>query len=194
VRRFGRRLGAALVILATLAAGHEITARIPDGTVIAGHFYRTGGIDDRVESLDIAATVVDVRGGPAVVSNRGEELHTGGMWIVVRVRLETLTQPNLILHFAIQDRRSRVYKDSARLFQPFTGYTLQPAIPVEGDLVFEVARDAVPGAQLRLYTGLGAGYEFQTMILIDLGLDEGDLQSLLATDAPVRISEPEVRL
>jgi hypothetical protein len=194
LRHAGRRIGAALLILATLAIGHEVTAHIPDRTVTAGHFLRTGGIGDRVESLEIAATIVDVRGGRAVVSPRDEELHTSGMWIVVRTRLETLTEPTLVLHFAIQDRRGRVYRESSRLFQPLSGYTLQPGIPVEGDIAFEVARDSVPGAQLRLHEDTGVGYEFQTMILIDLSLDEAAMTAFLADDAPVRIGEPEVKL
>ena len=191
-RRAGRRVGAALVILATLALGHEITSRTPERTVTAGYFLRSGGVGDRVESLDIAATVVSVRGGSAV-HYRDEELHTNGVWIVTRVRLETLTEPNLLLHFAIDDRRGRTYVVTGRIFQPMTGYTLQPGIPVEADLVFELARDAVPGARLRLHPDLVGDTRYQSMIDIDLGLDEALLREFLAAE-PVRPQEPEVKL
>lgn len=193
-RRAARVTSSVLLMLATLAAGHEIMQSRPDRSVTMGHFLRTGGLGDRVESLDVAATVVSVRGGAAVLTERHEEYHTDGVWLVVRVRLESLHQPQQVTLLAVHDRRGRTFWSSEKFFQATVGYTVQPGIPVEVDVVFEVPRDAVPDAHLRVNNNKGLDLDNHTMADVDLGLDEESLRRFLANDEPVRVEATEVKV
>jgi hypothetical protein len=187
-------LASGLLVLATLAAGHEIVQSAPDRSVTMAHILRTGDVGDRVESLTVAATVVSVRGGSAVLTERHEEYHTDGVWLVVRVRLESLHEPNQITLLAIRDRRGRTFDATERFFQSTVGYTVQPAIPVEMDVVFEVPRDAVPDSHLRVNDEKGLDVKNHTVADVDLGLDERSLQGFLANDGPVQVEAMEVKV
>lgn len=193
--RFASRVGAILLILATLAAGHEIIEGRPDEAAISGYFLRQGAVGDRVSALDFSATALAVRGGQAIVTDLGnEELHTNGVWVLVKVRLEAHEERQSVSFAAIYDRRGRTFDATNRYLQPLTSYRFQPGMPVEGELVFELPRDAVPGARLRLFNGSVASFKHQTLIEIDLGLTETSLDAWVDNREPMRVAVPEVRL
>jgi hypothetical protein len=192
--RATRRAGAVLVILATLAAGYEVVARTPDADTTEDYFLRPGGIGDRVESLALAATVTGVRGGVAVIDEDGVEVHTDGVWMLVRMRVEGLDEPRNLAFGAIEDRRGRTIEFTDRVEHPLDRYTFEPGIPVDAELLFELPRDAVPGGRMLLYHELAASRHFQNMVAVDLGLTEEDLTEWLAVTEPLRVKDPEVVL
>src|SRR5690606_15163718 len=110
LRRAVHGLGALLLVLLTLAAGHEIIEGRPANDTATGYLPRTGSVGDRVETSDYAATVLTVRGGRAIVTNRrADELHTNGMWLLVRVQLEAHEEPQMLSSAVIYDRRGRTF-------------------------------------------------------------------------------------
>lgn len=191
LRRTAGRIGAGLLVVATLAAGVEIIVRTPDSDHISRYFLRSGDVGERVEALDFAATVTSVRGGTAVVGDRGQELHTDGAWILVRIRVEALTEPQSLRFGAIYDRRGRTFEYAGRVDQLLDA-EVQPGIPIEGEMIFEVPRDAVPDAHLRLFNALVGDPNYQTMVDVDLGLDEATLDAWIADPEPLRVAQLEV--
>ncbi|GGM62668.1 hypothetical protein ACFFX1_42435 [Dactylosporangium sucinum] len=137
----GSRLLTALLVLATLVGGTVVilTKRQPDD--VQRQFYVTGTAGRPVTARTITVTLLDATGalklrGPKAV------LETPGMWVTVRVRVVATEQPVLLGLAQLRDDRDRVFEVSNRLGQPLAGgRTFQPGVPVEGPLVFEVARD-----------------------------------------------------
>ncbi|GAA3725402.1 hypothetical protein GCM10022225_02870 [Plantactinospora mayteni] len=155
-QRMGLRAGAGTLIVAALAVGGAIANWRPinGGGAEARErpFVQAGRFGETVSTRVFDATVLDVRGA-AKVSNGGQSHDTAGVWIVLRVRLATRDRAMSIGYAALRDQRDREFRATTRFTQPLVGAgrVLQPGIPVEGDLAFEVPRDAA--TRLSAYFG-----------------------------------------
>lgn len=113
-------------------------------------YVRTGTIGQQVSTRVFDATLLNARGA-GKIGHRGQAHDTGGVWIIVRVRLTASDEAITLGYAALRDRRDRVYLATQRIDQQLLGArTLQPGIPVEGDLLFEVPRDAATDLTLLL--------------------------------------------
>ena len=141
--RVPARLGAGALVIAALSAGVAITARAPDTETRERPFARRGTVGQRMSARTFDVTVLGARGA-ARIERAGRVRDTGGVFVVVRVRAVAGRKPTTIDHAAVRDGRGRTYLATPRITQPLAagGHVLQPGIAVEGEIAFEVPRDA----------------------------------------------------
>lgn len=155
VGRIGVRAGAGILVLAALAVGGAIANWRPinsGGTEQRERpFVQVGQVGETVSGRLFDATVLDVRGAAKVTSG-GATHDTGGVWIVIRLRLTVHTEATSIGYAALRDRRDREYRATTRFDQRLVDSSrqLQPGIPVEGDVAFELPRDAATEVVVQL--------------------------------------------
>jgi hypothetical protein len=136
------RLSTVALVVGTLVVGSVLLPLKPHGIAFQRPFVRGGVMGKPVEARLFRVTVLDATGGAQLKSD--PPIDTPGVWIVVRVRAVALTEPVAIGYAALRDDRGRIFHASQKIDQPLIGgRTLQPGVPVEGEVVFEVPRDAV---------------------------------------------------
>lgn len=165
--RLGCRAGAAALIVATLAVGHVITSHTPDADAMQKPFLRTAAIGKPVNTRTFDATVLGVRGA-AVIRQNDTDHDTSGVWIIVNVRLVARSNPATLGYAVLRDAQGRTYAATTRIDQFLTGgRTLEPGVPVTGEIAFEVP---VPVA---------------THLSVDLAGDLIDTRMDAMTDIPI---------
>jgi hypothetical protein len=149
--RLGSRLGVGVLVLAALAIGGPLATLRPTSDARERTFVQQGGFGELAPARTFEATVVSVRGA-AKISQRGRVYDTAGVWMLVRVRLIATDEAITVNYAALRDERERSHHQSTRVTQPLTSSsrTLQPGVPVEGEIVFEVPRDSATRLWLRL--------------------------------------------
>lgn len=137
------RTGSALLILATLGVGNLVMAYTPDVNTRERPFLRSGEPGNEIDVRRFTVTVLATEVA-AVIKAAGWEHDTQGKWIVLRVRLEAVGEPLAVRYAALWDDQGRSYEASDRLQQRLVDGSrrLQPGIPVEGDVAFEVPAGA----------------------------------------------------
>ncbi|MEV4753572.1 hypothetical protein AB0J86_00415 [Micromonospora sp. NPDC049559] len=188
--RFGARLGVGALFVAALAAGGALTALRPNSDVRERPFVTAGGLGERVSTRTFDVTVLDVRGAAQVA--RFRQAHdTGGVWIVVRLRLTARNDPTTVGYAALRDERGRLYQQSERFTQPLTNsWVLQPGIPVEGEVAFEVPRAAASRLWLRLAENLAEqGMDSMAEVAL-LPVDPSTVDGWTRSTAPVPLQTP----
>ncbi|GAA4715135.1 DUF4352 domain-containing protein [Phytohabitans rumicis] len=154
VQRAGTRASVGSLVVAALAVGGLVANWRPvDGARADARerpYISAGQVGDSVSARSFEAKVLEVRGAK-VVGFRGTGHDTDGVWILVQVRITATTEDTLLNYAALVDDKDRVYRATGRFDQPFTaGRTLQPGIPVEGEIAFEVPRDVATSLRIRL--------------------------------------------
>jgi hypothetical protein len=137
----GSLVGAGLLILVALAVASLIPRSDADVEHQQRPFAVRGGVGDTRSTRALDIRVLGVRGAGKITD--GDRTHdTGGVWVIVKVRVATRTEAGLIPYAAVRDDRGRTFWHSARIEQPLDGRFIQPGIPLTGELVFEVPKDA----------------------------------------------------
>lgn len=137
----GSRLGVAAMIVAAIAVGGLVKNASPGTDRRERPFTRTGTVGEAVDARMFDVTVVGVRGA-AKISRSGKVRDTGGVWVLVKVRVVARDEPTIVAYAAVRDGKGRTYKATERLNQPLTGgRNLQPGLPVLGEIAFEVPKD-----------------------------------------------------
>jgi hypothetical protein len=151
----GRRLRAAgtvALILATLAVGSTITSHTPDDDAMQQPFIRTGAIGSTVDARTLDVAVLGVRGA-ARITQDGNVHDTSGVWIIVKVRLTAHRDPTTLGYGALHDQQGRTYRASGRIEQfLLSARTLEPGLPITGELAFEVPVSVATSLSIRLGT------------------------------------------
>lgn len=145
----GRRAGAGVLVLAALAVGGLINSRAPDTDHRERPFVNTGPMGRPVDARAFDATVLGVR-GTMKLARAGQWHDTGGVWVLVRVRLVAHDEPVLVGYAAVRDSAGRTYLATTRITQPLFGRPLQPGVPVAADIAFEVPPKVAPTLAVRL--------------------------------------------
>jgi hypothetical protein len=181
----GTRLGVGALVIAALAVGSVIKSYTPDTDTRERPFVRSGALGDQVDARVFDAVVVGVRGAPKVTRS-GRTYDTGGVWVLVKVRLVAHAAPTTVSHAMVVDRAGRLYKATQRFSQPLAGGSmLQPDIPAEGEIVFEVPADRAPGLAIQLSAGR-LGVRMDALAEISLGIDRATVEGWrAATEAAV---------
>ena len=189
--RYLRWAGSAAMIVVTVVAGGAIRTYTPDTDRRERPFVRTGGEDSPVSARTFDVTVLGVRGG-AKVSRAGKDHDTGGVWVIVRVRLVGRTAPANVGYAAVADARDRRYHATGRFIQPLPGgRTLQPDIPLVAEIAFEVPAPVDMPLYL-LLAGNSLDQRMDAMARCRLPVDEQALQRWRAESEPLTIAAPEV--
>ena len=177
------------MLVLALAAGALVTRNTPDPDAQQGPFLRTGRIGQTIDLGDFDARVVSVRGA-AVISQSGAAHDTSGVWVLVTVRLTSRHKPIGVGYMAVRDDQGRTYRASTRVDQVLEGgWTLQPGVPVTGEVAFEVPvavaghlaiRLAKPAIELRM----------AAMAEVPLPVDDASVRSWKAQTTPVPLTRP----
>lgn len=187
----GTRLGVGAVLLAAVAVGGVVQAAAPDADTRERPFLRTGSIGEPVDGRTFEVRVLGTRGAKEV-SRSGKTRATGGVWVLVRVRVVARAEPTVLSYAAVRDARGRVFVATERISQPLAGgRALQPGIPVEGEIVFEVPQDAAAGLSVRLAT-TSIDHRLDAMTEIGLGIDSATASAWLAEAEPAVLADEEV--
>jgi hypothetical protein len=143
LQRFLSRAGSILLVIAALGVGNLILAYTPDVDESERPFLISGEPGEEIEARKFTATVLKTRTA-GVIKSAGWEHDTQGIWIILRVRFEATDEAVAIAYAAVTDGKGRSFLASDRLKQPLVDGSriLQPGIGVEGDVAFEVPKDA----------------------------------------------------
>jgi hypothetical protein len=197
-QRIRGRFGAGLLIVAALALGSVIQAGTPDVGTAERPFSRTGAVGRPVDAVTFDATVLGVRGAAKIRQDRSlggarREHDTGGVWIIVKIRLVARDQPIQVGWGGLKDGGGRTFDRTGRIDQPLVGggRSLQPGIPVTGEVVFEVPRDAATDLTLQL-TERPIDRRMSAMVEVRLPISRSAVDGWLANPVAVEIQDPVV--
>lgn len=169
-----RRLGTAALVLLAIGVGGVAHAYEPEPVEQQGPFIRTGHMGDRVDARTVVAELVGVRGG-AIVNSRGVQHDTSGVWIIVKVRLTSRGEPVQLGQVSIRDGKDRIFLASGRIDNNPPLRQMQPGLPIECEIAFEVPKNVPLPIAARLSTAF-----------IDLRMDGVAQLELDVTAAQVR--------
>jgi len=191
----GRVLASSLTagaLVVTVAAGGWLRDRTPDVDRRERPFLRSGAVGTAVDVRTFEATLLDVRGGTKV-SRNGSEHDTGGVWLVVRVRIVARAAPSSVGYAAVVDDRGLTYLATGRFVQGVAqgGRTLQPGIGVVAEIAFEVPVDAAVPLRLRL-AGRALDQRMDAMAQVGLPVDAETLRRWRVEAQTLTIAPPEV--
>jgi hypothetical protein len=190
-----------VLIIATVAAGRAVITFTSDIDAHMRPFVRTGAMGETVDARTFSVRVMSLRGAARVErrnqyydTSRGEETgqDSGGVWVLVRVRVVAHDETTTIGFAAVRDARGRTYLPTERISQPLIGgRPLQPGIAVEGELVFEVPRDAAVGLAVRV----GEPYldeRMSALAEVPLPITRTNVEAWLAEETPAVVGEAVV--
>ncbi|WP_213450899.1 DUF4352 domain-containing protein [Rhizomonospora bruguierae] len=194
--RLRSRFGAGLLIVAALAVGTLIRSGTPDVDTAERPFSRAGVIGRPVDARTFDATVLAVRGAAKIHRDGGltgrQEHDTDGVWILLKVRLEAHDHTIQVGWAGLKDGKGRTFHSTERITQPLIGgRSLQPGIPLTGEVVFEVPKDAATNVTLQL-TERPIDRRMAAMVEVPLPISPSAVDGWLANPAPVQIENPVV--
>jgi hypothetical protein len=189
-RGFLRRTGGVVLIAVTLALGGLLMAVKPDTETSQRPFVRHGQTGRAIDVRTFDATVLGVTGAAHIVQR--DEVHdTNGVWIVVKIRAVARDKPVAIGYAALRDARNRTYVRTDRILQPLIGgRLLQPGIPVEGQVIFEVPRDAATHLTV-LLAPAAIFLDMDALAEVPLPVDKAKVDAWVALKEPVPVESAE---
>jgi hypothetical protein len=185
------RAGVGALIVAAITIGGVINSYTPDPDTRERPFSRTGAIGEQIDARTFDATVLGVRGG-SKVSRSGKTFETGGVWIAVRVRLVAGGKAMFLGQAGIDDGRGHIYRQSDRVNQPLIGgRALQPDIPVEGEIFFEVPKNAATGLTI-LLSSSPFDERMDARAEVPLDIDQAKVDGWLKATEPIEVENAKV--
>lgn len=190
------RLGAGVLVLAALAIGGLVTMVTPDTETKARPFTRSGAVGDQVDGRLFEATVLSVRGAARMAEEEflgeAKEHDTDGVWVIVKVRVVATRKTTSLGYAALRDAADRTYLATERVDQPLIGgRDLQPGVPVEADIVFEVPRNVATDVDLLLAVP-AIDQRLEAQVEVHLPIDGALVDQWLRLPAPGTVAEPRV--
>lgn len=156
----------------------------------------TGTVGEWVSAESFDMTVVSVRTAALVSTEPGESHDTAGVWVLARVRAMAVREAVWIDYATVRDSRGRSWSATERIDQRMVngGYRLDPRIPVESEVAFEVPRDAATDLTLRLAEGATSLFALQmvTVLEVPLPVDTAMVTGGLAVADPAVIESPAI--
>jgi hypothetical protein len=184
-----------LLILATVAASNVVIRHIPGTEQAARPFVRTGHIGQDVAANSFVANVESVRGARAI-EGHFKVVETEGVFVIVKVRI-TATNSNVRIQTeTVRDTRGRVFRATDKTFQSMGEgfYEFQPGVTVEGEIAFEVPKDAAAGLRLEMWKEFATTNDHQTAVSIPLDITDAMVDQWFADARTTQLMEPEVAL
>jgi len=181
--------GAVVLVLAVLVAGKALVEYRPTHAQMHKPYLRTGKTNDVVDVRTFDVTVLGTRYGSKLRIS-GAVYETSGVWVIVKVRLAAHTEPMSVGYMALHDRSGRSFEATERFTQNLAGggRELQPGIPVQGEVAFEVPKDALAGMTIRFSE---AKYDQRMDAMADIALPNSDNPTIEASPSPP--AKPEVK-
>ncbi|MBB5870603.1 hypothetical protein F4553_003982 [Allocatelliglobosispora scoriae] len=185
--RWRDRLGGIVLVSATLLIGHLFIEATPDRDSGERPYLRSGTIGEVLDGRTFDATVVGMRG--ATQLSGSPFVHdTQGVWVIVRFRVVPRDEPVRLGYAVLVDEDERWFRATDRITQPLLGQELQPGIPVEGEIAFEVPKDSKHLA-VRLTEET---FDIRMSAIVEVPLPIGDLNTWSLAKEPVKLEKATV--
>jgi hypothetical protein len=181
-----RRSSRLLLLAAAVAALWGMQRTVPNYNRLVAPIETDGEPGELVRGRTVAARVDRVALARTVRLHRfgrAQTFDTTGVWLIVRATATSVEGPAMMADAVIETADGARYQQTERLSSArdlLSSRTLQPDVPTEGDLLFELPRDALAGAELLLAErrfGLGM---LDSRLRIPLRLDSGSVARQLA--------------
>lgn len=145
LRRIGSWLLAAVSLLAVINLGARVQSFDDSQDKRTRAFEIDAEPGEEVRARTFIATVLSVRGAH-IIADKGLNHETSGVWLIVKMRATSIKEPTSIAYAVLRDDRGRLFSASGRVRQAFDGgRPLQPGVRVQGEIAFEIPRDAAEG-------------------------------------------------
>lgn len=181
-----------LLILAAVAAGDAIIKNTPGSEQVSRPFVHSGPIGQEVQGLGFTATVQSVRGAKSIEDADGDVLATDGVFVIVKLTLTAKVETTNLLYVALVSN-GKTYELLERVRQPMDTIALQPGVPVQGEMAFELPGAAATGSRLQLCPDHVNDSRNQTITEISLGIDQTAVTKWLAVKDPIALDPAEVQ-
>jgi hypothetical protein len=179
------------MIIGTAVLGRVIVNTTPIGDDFDRPFIHTGQMREPVDAHDFVVTVESIRGGRAM-KQIFDTATTDGVFLLVKIRVSAYDQTTMVGYQALVDENGNTYDASERDFS-FRGHTLQPGVPVQAELAFELPTAAVNNHLVLRLSSYPAGYHaHQVMAEVALEITDAQLASWIRQAEPVKPMEVEV--
>jgi Domain of unknown function (DUF4352) len=185
-----RRLGTATLVLAALAIGAAFSSLDPTPETEQRPFISSGKAGETVHTRSFDAQVLGVRGSEAMGSDDGYLHESKGVWIIVKIRVTAKGKATRIYYAALLDGQDRTFTASGRITQlGLSGRELQPGIPVDMEIAFEVPTEVPLGLRLQLAVDL-LDRRMDGMAEIELPTSRENLKEWRTGKDPLRLMRP----
>jgi hypothetical protein len=138
-------------------------------------------------------SVVSVRTAAQINTEPGAGLDTAGVWVLVLVRAMADQESTWLSYATVRDSGGQIWSATERIDQPLinSGYRLDPRIPVEAEVAFEVPREVATDLTIRLAEFANGlyGLQMEPVVEVPLRVDEAAVASGLALPEPIEIEE-----
>ena len=142
IRRLVTSAAALAMISGTVVLGQHIIDTTPIGNDHRRPYVNTGSMGEPVDAGQFEVTVLATRGGRVIDDFLGPVV-TDGVFVVVKLRAEAYDVRAQLRYAAIRDARDNWYEATSD--SPLLDRSLQPRIPVEGEVVLELPVSAAAG-------------------------------------------------
>ena len=191
-------IGGIAAVLVTLLVGQALLRTAPSADDDNATFLVGGRSFRPVVVGGLAVTVLGIRGASLVRRPDGQILDTGGVWVIVDVELTATQQTTAVRYLALADRDGNTYRVSQRWHQAITEGVpdLQPGLPVDGEVAFEVPRDAATQLSLRAgeHWSVAVGLRSRAVTDIALPVERSEVDRWVADRDPAVLVPPAVVL
>lgn len=191
-------IGGIAAVLVTLLVGQALLRTAPSADDDGATFLVGGRSFRPVVVGGLAVTVLGIRGASLVRRPDGRILDTGGVWVIVDVELTATRQTTAVRYLALADRDGNTYRVSQRWHQAITEGVpdLQPGLPVDGEVAFEVPRDMATQLSLRAgeHWSVAVGLRSRAVTDIALPVERSEVDRWVADRDPAVLVSPAVVL
>jgi hypothetical protein len=189
-RRLVAVIAAIPVILLTVAAARLIAITTPIRDDYTRPWVHQGQMNETIVADDFAVMVLDIRGGRAY-EGFSNPVTTDGLFLLVRARVMALDTRAGVGYAELVDPAGNAYK-SIWQSESLLVQQIDPAITIEGELLFEVPPAAATELRLRLTSDTVAQPRYGVVVEVPLTIDPDDLDAWYHRAAPLTVLEPEV--
>ena len=190
--------GAVAAVLATLLVGEAVLRTQPTASDVAAPFLVSGRSFRPVVVGGIVVAVQGIRGAGAVVRPDGKILDTSGVWVILDLELVAIQHTTAVRYLAVADRDGHTYRASQRFRQSIAEGepALQPGLPVDGEVAFEVPRDMATQLSLRAgeHWSVAVGLRSRAVTEIALPVERSEVDRWVADRDPAVLVPPAVVL
>ena len=187
-RGWRRRLGTAALVALAVTVGGAANAYMPSPSVQQRPFIRTGHEGDRVDARTIDVQLLGVRGA-AIVRSGGAPHDTTGVWVIVKLRVTAHIEPVQLGQAMLRDGDGRLFRSSGRINDNPPLRQLQPGMPVDCEIAFEIPKNAPLPIAARVTTAL-IDIRMDGLAELELELKRGQLEQWAADQTPLTLMRP----
>ncbi len=171
-RQTGSRTFSGIMLVVVLVAGYFITKAAPNSDKLERSFLTTAHAGESVTTRQFIAKVTGVR--YATILKEGTKTrNTDGAWVLVKVSFTALSKEIIVDYGDLVSGDGRTFAPTDRVTQNMLSATLQPGIPAEGEIVFEVPRSSL---------GQGISVRFGVIEHILYGLRKDAMANIILTE------------